>query len=162
MSNRCWQQLSWMERSADWGCKLRSRGGVRDERRRRWKKKRRRWTGVGPRRCREKYEKKNLMCIQRPRFIGSPPIHPLSELDMWVVKRIRFDEPYASTVSDRSYAQHFKKSTFDQLPNLSRLEIKNYLNNWDITTLVLSSCKNNRCWLGFTKLMLVRTQKWHG
>jgi len=37
---------------------------------------------VDTRRCRERLENRNLMHIQWPRFIGSPPIHPLSKLGM--------------------------------------------------------------------------------
>jgi len=46
-------------------------------------------------------EEKNIP-IRRSRFIGSPPIQLLSKLDMWVVKQIRFNELYTTTVSDRS------------------------------------------------------------
>ena len=56
-------------------------------------------------------EEKNIP-IRRSRFIGSPPIQLLSELGMWVVKRIRFNELYTATVSDRSYDQRFKKINF--------------------------------------------------
>ena len=48
-------------------------------------------------------EKHTLSNIRRSRFIGSLPTHPLPKLGMWVVKRNRFDELYAATVSDRSY-----------------------------------------------------------
>jgi len=53
-----------------------------------------------------------------------------------VVKRIRLDELYATVVPDRPSDQRLRKSNFSQLPNLSRLEIKKYLNNWDITVRV--------------------------
>ena len=55
-------------------------------------------TEVGWNRCLEGLRNRNLMCIQWPRFTGSPVIRPLSKPSMCVVKRIRFDEPYAATV----------------------------------------------------------------
>jgi len=70
--------------------------------------------GLGTLRCQERE------IIQWSRFIGLPPIHQLSKLGMCVVKRIRFDELCAATVSDRSYDQRFKKSTFSQLLNLQK------------------------------------------
>ena len=112
-------------------------GGARAERR--WhqgwdeKRRRRRIKGLGTRRCLDRLRNGNIMRIQWPRFIGLPPLHPLSKLGMWVVKWIRLDEPYESMVSDHSSDHWFKKSTFGQLPNLPWLEIKKNLNSWDIT-----------------------------
>jgi len=65
-----------------------------------------------------------LLHIWWSQLIGLPSTHPLTKHGMWVVKRIHFDELYTTTISDRSYDQQFKKSTFGQLSNLSRLEIK--------------------------------------
>jgi len=55
------------------------------------------------------------------------------KLGMCIVKQICFDEIYVTTVPNHSSDQRLRKSNFGQLSNLSRLEIKNYLNNWAIT-----------------------------
>ena len=85
------------------------------------------------------------MHIQWPRFIGSPSIHPLSKFGMCIVKRIGFDKIYVTAVPDRPSDQRLRKSNFGQLSNLSWLEIKNYLNNWDITQPAEQSPILERC-----------------
>jgi hypothetical protein len=42
---------------------------------------------------------------------------------MWIVKRSRFDEIFASAVSDRPSEQRFKKSNFGQLRSLSKSDL---------------------------------------
>jgi hypothetical protein len=54
--------------------------------------------------------------LQRPRFNYSHVIHPTSESSMWISKRMRFNEIFASTVSDRPSEQRFKKSNFHSTP----------------------------------------------
>jgi hypothetical protein len=56
--------------------------------------------------------------IQRPKLNYLYVIHPTSESSMWISKRLRFDEIFASTVSDWPLEQRFKKSNFDQLWSL--------------------------------------------
>jgi hypothetical protein len=54
--------------------------------------------------------------IQRPRFNYSHVIHPTSESSMWISKRPRFDEIFASAVSDQPSEQWFKKTNFWSTP----------------------------------------------
>jgi hypothetical protein len=72
--------------------------GSRIGRKKRWPEE-----GAGP-------EKPN--CNQGLKLNYRSVIHPTFESSMWIVKRSRFDEIFASTVSDRPSEQRFKKSNF--------------------------------------------------
>ena len=63
-------------------------------------------------------------------FQRSVKIHTTSKPNKPIVKQIRFDELYVTMVSDRSYDQRFKKSTFGQLPNLSQHDVRKKLSKY--------------------------------
>jgi hypothetical protein len=91
------------------GCKRTSRGGARE-----------RAEAAGNKNDRRKelvtaVYRENLN-IGRPKFNYSHVIHLTSESIMWIVKRSRFDEIFASAVSDRPSEQRFKKSNFWSTP----------------------------------------------
>jgi hypothetical protein len=54
--------------------------------------------------------------IRRPKINYLYVIHLTSESSMWIVKWSRFDEIFASAVSDRPSEQRFKKSNFQSIP----------------------------------------------
>jgi hypothetical protein len=68
------------------------------------------WTGEGWLIYREKLN------IWRQKINYSYVIHPTSKSSMWIVKRSRFNEIFASAVSDQQSEQRFKKSNFWSTP----------------------------------------------
>jgi hypothetical protein len=65
--------------------------------------------------------------IQRPKVNYSYVVHPTSESSMWISKWLRFDEIFASAVSDRPSEQRFKKSNLCQLRSLFLIFVLCYM-----------------------------------